>query len=207
MKLIITTDDEIILGDLPKTNTPQLSSKLNSFGIEVIEQLPTGDITNRIQKICIEKGLSLATAESCTGGLVASHLLSFPGASAYFKGGFITYSNESKSKLLSVPEDLLNTHGAVSSKCALAMARGAMETLQTDLALSITGILGPGGGTDDKPVGTVFVGCRSKEKEVTEKYSFSRSRKENRLLVLHSVLNLLYAFITQGQTEGPQHEN
>ena len=104
---------------------------------------------------CRDRGWTLATAESCTGGLVASRLTSIPGSSDVFCGSVVAYANEAKTELLGVEPDLIATHGAVSEPVANAMADGAMSRFGADTAIAITGIAGPGGGTDDKPVGTV----------------------------------------------------
>ena len=104
-----------------------------------------------------DAGLTLVTAESCTGGLVAERLTRVPGSSAWFHGGVVTYSNELKMQLLGVPQDMLDTHGAVSEPVARAMAEGARKRYGADLAVAVTGIAGPGGGSDDKPVGTVHL--------------------------------------------------
>ncbi len=108
-------------------------------------------------KVCQEVQLTVATAESCTGGLIAAALTSVPGASQTFSCGLITYSNKAKMNLLAVPRDLLKSAGAVSVACARAMAEGARQIAQTDLALSSTGIAGPGGGTAEKPVGLIHI--------------------------------------------------
>lgn len=103
------------------------------------------------------KGLKIATAESCTGGLIAGLLTEIPGSSDVVERGFVTYSNESKHELLGVPRELIERNGAVSSPVALAMAEGALRHSQAHLALAVTGIAGPGGGTDEKPVGLVYI--------------------------------------------------
>jgi nicotinamide-nucleotide amidase len=108
---------------------------------------------------CRRKGLKIATAESCTGGLVAALLTSIAGSSDVVDCGFVTYSNEAKQKMLGVPPQLLKEHGAVSMQCAIAMAEGALTRSNADIAVSITGIAGPGGGTAAKPVGLVHFAC------------------------------------------------
>jgi nicotinamide-nucleotide amidase len=104
-----------------------------------------------------ERGLTLATAESCTGGLVAARLTSVPGSSDVFRGGVVSYANEVKEDALGVPREILERHGAVSAEAAAAMAQGARERLGADVAVAVTGVAGPGGGTEVKPVGLVFV--------------------------------------------------
>jgi nicotinamide-nucleotide amidase len=105
------------------------------------------------------RGLKLSTAESCTGGLVAALLTSVPGSSNVVDRGFVTYSNEAKTQMLGVPKALIETHGAVSAEVARAMAEGAQQRSISDLAISITGIAGPGGGSTEKPVGLVHFAC------------------------------------------------
>lgn len=109
----------------------------------------------------IKRRLTIVTAESCTGGLIAAALTSVPGSSAAVYGGFVTYSNTAKKKMISVPEMVLADHGAVSERTARSMAEGAMRVANTDIALSVTGIAGPGGGSPAKPVGLVHIGCAS----------------------------------------------
>ena len=108
---------------------------------------------------CRARGLTLATAESCTGGLVAGALTAVPGSSDVVDRGFVTYSNAAKMAMLGVPAGILDQHGAVSAQTAEAMARGALKAAGTSLAVSITGVAGPGGGSDAKPVGLVHFGC------------------------------------------------
>jgi len=113
--------------------------------------------------LATEKGLTIGTAESCTGGLIGGAITAIPGSSAIFKGGIIAYDNAIKTKLLGVSPSVLGKYGAVSEKTAERMAAGARERLSVDIALSVTGIAGPGGGTEDKPVGTVWMGIATKD--------------------------------------------
>jgi nicotinamide-nucleotide amidase len=106
--------------------------------------------------------LMVATAESCTGGMIAAALTDVAGSSAVVDRGFVTYSNEAKTDMLAVPADLIATHGAVSEPVARAMAEGALARSNADIAVSVTGIAGPDGGSEDKPVGTVHFGCARK---------------------------------------------
>ena len=117
----------------------------------------------RLLSLCREKGVTLATAESCTGGMIGTTLTSIPGASDVFLGGIISYANSAKETLLGVPKETLASHGAVSKESAEAMAQGAQKALGATLAVSVTGIAGPGGGTAEKPVGTVYIGISFKD--------------------------------------------
>jgi len=115
------------------------------------------DATIALLELCRSKGLMLATAESCTGGLVAAQLTAIPGSSAVVERGFVTYSNEAKAEMLGVPPELIHTHGAVSEPVARAMAEGALAHSRAHLSVAITGIAGPDGGTAEKPVGLVHL--------------------------------------------------
>src|SRR5918993_77672 len=137
---------------------------------------------------------TLALAESCTGGLLAKRLTDMPGSSAYFKEGLITYSNESKERLLGVPQEMLAEHGAVSEPVARKMAEGARRLARTDYGLSVTGIAGPDGGTEEKPVGLVFVGISDPEDTSAEKLdltAWARSRDSIRERSANRAFDLL----------------
>jgi nicotinamide-nucleotide amidase len=108
-------------------------------------------------------GLMIATAESCTGGMLAAAITALPGSSDIFDRGFVTYSNDAKEEMLDVPGDTLRQHGAVSSQTATAMVRGAIKHSRAEIAVAITGIAGPGGGSEDKPVGLVFIAYGAKD--------------------------------------------
>lgn len=123
-------------------------------------------LEEEIGELLKAKKLSLSTAESCTGGGIAASITSVPGSSEYFKGGIVAYSNEVKEALLHVSAETLAKHGAVSRETVVEMAKGAMKTLKTDCAVATSGIAGPGGGTPEKPVGTVWIAVAYKN-EIT----------------------------------------
>lgn len=123
-------------------------------------------LEEEIGELLKAKKLSLSTAESCTGGGIAASITSVPGSSEYFKGGIVAYSNEVKEVLLHVSAETLAKHGAVSRETVVEMAKGAMKTLKTDCAVATSGIAGPGGGTPEKPVGTVWIAVAYKN-EIT----------------------------------------
>lgn len=139
-----------------------------------------------------ECGWTMAVAESCTGGLLSRKLTAVPGASDYFDRAFITYSNEAKMELLGVPEELLKAHGAVSEPVARAMAEGARLQGKVDVALAITGIAGPTGGSDEKPVGTVFIACSTAGQTVVERHLFSGNREYIQESAAQAALVLLW---------------
>lgn len=129
----------------------------------------------RAEKLLAEaraKGLKIATAESCTGGLVAGLLTEIAGSSDVFSCGFVTYSNQAKQDLLGVPSDLLAKHGAVSAEVARAMAQGALKHSKADLSVAVTGVAGPGGGTKDKPVGLVHFAAARGDRAVNRECRF-----------------------------------
>ena len=138
------------------------------------------------------RSLKIAAAESCTGGLIAAGLTDVPGSSNVFDRGFITYSNEAKTELLGVPADLIAEHGAVSEPVARAMAEGALARSRADIAVAVTGIAGPGGGSAEKPVGLVFIGAvRRGEPAVVERHVFPGDRAEVRRATVLRALELL----------------
>lgn len=130
-----------------------------------------------VQSLCLKKRIMLATAESCTGGLIASRLTSLSGSSEYFVGGVVSYSNALKETFLNVPPETLQKYGAVSPETARAMVRGIRQTTGADIGVAVTGIAGPGGGTAEKPVGTVFIAVSFGAETVVEKYFFMGDRK------------------------------
>lgn len=133
-----------------------------------------------IADLLLRKGLTMATAESCTGGMLAARMINVSGVSEVFKAGFITYANEAKQKLIGVKKETLARFGAVSRQTAEEMALGAAKAAEADVAVSVTGIAGPDGGTKDKPVGLVYIGLNVKGKVSVEEYRFSGSRMKIR---------------------------
>lgn len=143
---------------------------------------------------CRARGWTLATAESCTGGMIAAALTAIAGSSDVVERGFVTYSNAAKSELLGVAPDLIAAHGAVSAEVAAAMAAGALAHAPVDLAVSVTGIAGPGGATPGKPVGLVFMGlARRGEAPTTERHVFAGDRAAVRAQSVARALELLAA--------------
>ena len=127
-----------------------------------------------------QTGLTMASAESCTGGMVASRIINVPGASEVFMEGFVTYTEKAKRKRLHVKKKTLKKETAVSAKTAKEMARGGCQTAKTQVCVAITGYAGPDGGTEEKPVGTVFIGCCCLDKVKVKEYLFEGSRSEIR---------------------------
>lgn len=144
-----------------------------------------------VAELLCEKSFSIATAESCTGGMIASTLISYPGISKVFKEGAVTYSNEAKIKRLGVSEETLNKFGAVSKETAKEMAEGMARAANTDIAISTTGLAGPDGGTDEKPVGLVYIGIFIKGKIIVEKFNFTGDREAIRRKATMNALNIL----------------
>jgi nicotinamide-nucleotide amidase len=143
---------------------------------------------------CRERGWHVATAESCTGGLVAGALTAIAGSSDVVERGFVTYSNAAKSELLGVPPETIAAHGAVSSETTAAMAEGAVARAPVDLAISVTGVAGPGGGSAAKPVGLVIFGlARRNGPSRTERRVFDGDRSAVRQAAVHTALGLLAA--------------
>ena len=141
--------------------------------------------------LCKTRGLRIATAESCTGGLVAGAITDISGSSAVFTHGFVTYANEAKTQMVGVPEATLATHGAVSSETAAAMASGAKKHSGADLAVSTTGVAGPDGGSAEKPVGTVWFGLATSQGVTTYHRIFPGSRDDVRQASVQFALALL----------------
>jgi len=161
-------------------------------------------LKERIQDICIQRGWKLAVAESCTGGLIGARLTSVPGSSTYFLGGIIAYSNDLKENLLNVPAEILETHGAVSGPVAEAMADGVIAATGAHFGISVTGVAGPDGGTDEKPVGTVWVGVALPSGTTSQLYNFSGNREEVREQTVKAALEFFLECISVIPGEDPE---
>jgi len=148
-----------------------------------------------VGRLLKEKKARVTTAESCTAGMLAAKFTEVPGSSDYFDCGFVTYSNESKVELLDVPPEIIEEHGAVSLQAAEAMALSAREKAGVDYSVAITGIAGPDGGTDEKPVGTVFIAVASPDGVKSKKFSFGRDRHMNRNRTVYAALEMLRRII------------
>ena len=154
---------------------------------------------------CLEKvigrflrgnGWRLALAESCTGGLLSRRIAAVAGASDYLDRGYVTYSNRAKTELLDVSEELLRTHGAVSEPVALAMAQGALSRAGVEVAVAVTGIAGPTGGSPDKPVGTVYIACIASTRKAVERYSFGGTREQIQESAAQAALVMMWKILT-----------
>ncbi len=172
----------------------ELKAQVDSL-LPLIEDFVFGydadELESVIGKLLIERNATIGTAESCTGGFVASQLTSIPGSSQYFEGSVVSYSNAVKMNILGVSRDTLESFGAVSEQTAREMAEGARKVLNTTYAISTTGIAGPDGGTPEKPVGTVWIACATPTETVTQLLTLRSIRKVNIELTSSYVLNLL----------------
>ncbi len=152
-------------------------------------------LENQIGDSLRARGLKLATAESCTGGLVANRITDVPGSSDYFLGGIVAYAYEAKVVLLNVSWDTLHTYGAVSRETVLEMARGVRKALSAGLAISVSGIAGPGGGLPNKPVGTTWFGLSTEEGEWARIYCFDGDRLQNKSSSADAALQMVLDYL------------
>lgn len=149
------------------------------------------DLAQELLKIFLPHGLRLVTAESCTGGMVAAAITDMPGSSKFFECGFVTYSNQAKQDMLGVPAEIIENYGAVSEQCAAVMAAGALRNTHADISVSITGIAGPDGGSDEKPVGLVYLAVTYKGKTKVMSHNFEGDRSAIRKQAVESALAML----------------
>ena len=157
------------------------------------------NLNKKIISLLKKRGMKLAIAESCTGGMLSSAITSISGSSKVFTMGLITYSNQAKKKVLKVPQKIMNKYGAVSVQCCLAMVNNLSKISNSKVCVSITGIAGPKGGSEQKPVGLVYIGIRVGKKVVVNKYKF---KNKGRIFIqkqtVKKTLNLLAQLIKQG---------
>jgi len=158
------------------------------------EDLPLPHVVSKILK---ERGKTLSTAESCTGGYIAHLITSQAGSSEYYKGGVVSYANSIKEDVLQVSPQILEATGAVSEATVIAMVKGALELAKTDFALATSGIMGPGGGSVEKPVGMVWVAVGNRENIIAKQFNFRFDRQRNIELTANNALNLLRKFILE----------
>lgn len=156
-----------------------------------IEDKYDNSIEFLVGRLLCSRGLTISTAESCTGGMVAAKLISYPGISEVFIEGAVTYSNESKIKRLKVNKKTLENFGAVSYETAIEMVKGIAIEAGTDVSIATTGIAGPGGGTIDKPIGLVYIGVKVKDKTIVNKFEFNGNREYVRRQATISALEML----------------
>ncbi len=160
---------------------------------------PSAGLTGQLAQLLQSRGLMLCTAESCTGGLIAAACTERAGSSLWFERGFVSYSNASKTDLLGVPPDLIARHGAVSQEVARAMAAGALAHARAELAVAVTGVAGPGGGSADKPVGTVWLAWALGSQLRTELRHFESDRRAVRQATVARALQGLIEMLQTSQ--------
>lgn len=170
---------------------PVMDELFRRFGDMIYTTEEDVTLEEAIVRMLKEDGLTVTTAESCTGGLLAGRIMNVPGASDVYKEGYITYSNDAKERLLNVKRETLMEYGAVSPQTAYEMAEGVALAAGADAALSVTGIAGPGGGTKDKPVGLVYIGCYVKGHVRVKEFYFTGNRDKNREYAVARALTLL----------------
>ena len=185
-------------GDNQPTLQQEIDALIEKLCILTTEYLVTdqdSSMETLIGQLLLQNNWTVATAESCTGGLIAHQLSTVPGASAYFKGSVVCYDNEIKESILNVQKNTLQQYGAVSEETVTEMAKGVLKLMNVNVALAVSGIMGPGGGTPEKPVGTVYVAVSNGEKTITTKLRLGFDRSRNTQQTALFAMNLLRKFI------------
>lgn len=180
---------------------PVVNRLQEQFGDDVFTTYEEITLEKAVVDLLAEHELSVTTIESCTGGMLSARLINVSGASDVYKSGYITYSNKAKRKVAGVKKSSLQKYGAVSEKVAKEMADGAAACAKADVAVSITGIAGPGSGTEEKPVGLVYIGCKVKKNTVVQKYQFSGNRAKVRESSVAAALTLMRQCILENIKE------
>ncbi len=183
-------DKNVLLTDIENFFT-QLKDKVKAYMV-VDKDIPLELVVGKMLK---ERGKTMATAESCTGGYISHLVTSHPGSSAYFKGCVVSYDNEVKTDLLHVSPETLRTEGAVSEATVKQMARELLAVMKSDFALAVSGIMGPDGGTPEKPVGMVWIAVADRDKILAKQFNFRYDRRRNIEMTANNALNLLRTFI------------
>jgi len=165
---------------------------------EADPELDLHDLAERLQAIALASGMTVSTAESCTGGLVAHALTEIAGSSGYFLGGVVAYADATKRDALGVPAELIARHGAVSAQVARAMAAGARRVIGSDLAVSVTGIAGPGGGTAAKPVGLTYIAVEGPAGSEVRRFVWPHDRSANKRASAAAAIELLISVAGPG---------
>ena len=153
------------------------------------------ELEEAVAELLISKQITVSTAESCTGGLIGDRLTNVSGSSKYFKGSIIAYSNEIKSSILNIDENIITSNGAVSEEVAILMAHSVKNKLKTNIGISTTGVAGPTGGSKTKPVGLVYIGIVTDQHEKVYKFNFTSNRKTNKLMSSQAALNILRVYL------------
>ena len=205
LRVTARAEDEKAAKKLVKPIVKELKGR---FGSHVYTTEEDVTLEKAVVDLLLANKLTISTVESCTGGLVAARLINVAGVSEVFKTGYITYSNKAKRRLLGIKKSLLVKHGAVSKETAREMAKGAALISKADVTVSITGIAGPDGGTEEKPVGLVYIGCSVCGKVTVKEYHFSGSRAKIRESTVSAALSLMrecileyYSEVTFGSSE------
>ena len=191
VKLRLTTRSEEDRKDVVDNYARQIQERLGDlvFGFDADE------LSTSLQELMIQNGLTLSTAESCTGGFLAHQLTLVPGSSKYYMGSIIAYDYEPKKQLLGVDPQTLEKHGAVSEATVIEMLNGLLRRFNSDLGVSISGIAGPGGGLPDKPVGTIWMAWGSMDNVKTKKLTLTKNREKNIQYTAVAAMNALRKFI------------
>jgi PncC family amidohydrolase len=190
---------DLVVGEGGALRADALSAALRERLGESLFSEDERTIAAIVLELCRERGLTLATAESCTGGLVAARLTAVPGSSDVFRGSVVAYADDVKTDELGVPADVLAAYGAVSAETAAAMAAGVRERLHADIGVSDTGVAGPGGGTPQKPVGLVYLHAAGPEGELAAEFSVPADRETVRARAAVAALHLVRRLLLQSR--------
>ena len=181
-------DEDSLIGSVRENLARERGSEYKPSDFESWNQI--------IQYLMLSREITLSTAESCTGGYIASQITDLAGSSGYFLGSVVSYANTVKQNVLQVSADTLSSHGAVSARCAEEMLDGIIGLIKSDVGIAVTGIAGPGGGSEEKPVGTVFVSVGHKGRKNTVRLFFDGTRQEVVKYTYHQSMYLLYRFLS-----------